>query len=79
MKNRIKIFRAIHDITQEELANKLDVSRQTILAIEKNKYDPSLKLALKMAKFFKVKVEDLFIDEEEEEKKKNKNKFGSVP
>ena len=63
MKNRMKEFRAIHDITQEELANKLNVSRQTILAIEKNKYDPSLKLALKIAKFFEVPVEELFIDE----------------
>lgn len=64
MKNRIKVFRAMHDITQEELANKLEVSRQTILAIEKNKYDPSLKLALKIAKLFEVPVEELFIDEE---------------
>ena len=64
MKNKIKIFRAIHDTTQEELANKLEVSRQTILAIEKDKYDPSLKLALKIAKFFEVPVEEIFIDEE---------------
>ena len=64
MKNRIKMLRAMHDTTQEELANKLDVSRQTILAIEKNKYDPSLKLAFKIAKFFKVPVEELFICEE---------------
>jgi len=64
MKNKIKIFRAIHDTTQEELANKLEVSRQTILAIEKDKYDPSLKLALKIAKFFEVPVEELFINEE---------------
>lgn len=65
MKNKVKIFRAIHDITQEELANKLEVSRQTILAIEKNKYDPSLKLALKIAKLFEVPVEELFIGEED--------------
>ncbi|BBL61935.1 MAG: helix-turn-helix transcriptional regulator [Methanobrevibacter arboriphilus] len=62
MKNRIKEFRAIHDTTQEELAKQLQVSRQTILAIEKDKYDPSLKLAFKIAKFFKVSVEELFID-----------------
>ena len=61
MENRIKVYRAIHDTTQEELANKLGVSRQTILAIEKNKYDPSLKLALNMAKFFNISVEELFI------------------
>ena len=65
MKNKIKVFRAIHDTTQEELANKLEVSRQTILAIEKDKYDPSLKLAFKIAKFFEVPVEELFTDEKE--------------
>jgi putative transcriptional regulator len=75
MENRIKVYRAIHDTTQEELANKLGVSRQTILAIEKNKYDPSLKLALNMAKFFNISVEELFILEEEiEGKQKNKRK-----
>lgn len=65
MKNRLKEFRAIHDTTQEELAKNLNVSRQTILAIEKDKYDPSLKLAIKIAKFFDIPVEELFIDEEE--------------
>jgi putative transcriptional regulator len=63
MKNKLKIHRAILDITQEELANKLGVTRQTIIAIEKNKYDPSLALAFKIAKFFGVKVEDIFINE----------------
>lgn len=66
MKNRLKEFRAIHDTTQEELAKNLEVSRQTILAIEKNKYDPSLKLAIKIAKFFNIPVEELFISDEEE-------------
>lgn len=66
MKNRLKEFRAIHDTTQEELAKNLGVSRQTILAIEKNKYDPSLKLAIKIAKFFKIPVEEIFIADEEE-------------
>lgn len=61
MKNRLKEFRAIHDITQEKLAKNLGVSRQTILAIEKDKYDPSLKLAIKIAKFFDISVEELFI------------------
>jgi len=64
MKNRIKEFRAIHDTTQADLAKELQVSRQTIIAIEKNKYNPSLKLALKMAKFFKIPVEELFFDSE---------------
>ena len=51
----------MHDITQEELAKKLEVTRQTIIAIEKNKYDPSLALAFKIANFFKVQIEDIFI------------------
>ena len=50
----------MHDITQEELAKKLEVTRQTIIAIEKNKYDPSLVLAFKIAIFFKVQIEDIF-------------------
>jgi putative transcriptional regulator len=61
MKNKLKVYRAIQDITQEELAKKLGVTRQTIIAIEKNKYDPSLLLAFKIAEFFKVKIEDIFI------------------
>jgi len=61
MINKLKVYRAMHDITQENLAKKLGVTRQTIIAIEKNKYDPSLNLAFKMAKFFKVQIEDIFI------------------
>jgi putative transcriptional regulator len=60
MKNKLKVYRAMHDITQEELANELGVTRQTIIAIERNKYDPSLALAFKIAAFFKVKIEDIF-------------------
>ena len=64
MKNRIKVFRAMHDLTQEGLANELGVTRQTILAIEKGKYDPSLDLAFKISRFFDVKIEDVFAYEE---------------
>jgi len=60
MKNRIKVFRAMHDLTQEALANELGVTRQTILAIEKGKYDPSLDLAFKIARYFGVTIEDVF-------------------
>ncbi|MDO5849644.1 MAG: helix-turn-helix transcriptional regulator [Methanobacteriaceae archaeon] len=60
MKNNLKVYRAMEDITQQELANKLEVTRQTIVAIENNKYDPSLSLAFKIAKFFNVKIEDIF-------------------
>ncbi|MDL2246654.1 helix-turn-helix transcriptional regulator [Methanobrevibacter sp. OttesenSCG-928-K11] len=62
MKNKLKVFRAMKDITQEDLARDLEVTRQTILSIEKEKYDPSLKLAFKIAKYFDVKIEDIFID-----------------
>ncbi|ABN57745.1 MULTISPECIES: helix-turn-helix transcriptional regulator [Methanoculleus] len=61
MKNRIKVYRAMHDLTQEGLANELGVTRQTILAIEKGKYDPSLELAFKIAGFFGVTIEDIFL------------------
>jgi len=65
MKNRIKVFRAMHDLTQENLANSLGVTRQTILAIEKGKYDPSLELAFKIARYFKVSLEEVFLYEGE--------------
>jgi putative transcriptional regulator len=60
MENNIRKLRKMHNLTQIELADKTDVSRQTIIAIEKNKYDPSLKLALKIAKLLKVPVENIF-------------------
>jgi len=60
MKNKVKVFRAMHDLTQDALAEKLRVTRQTIISIEKEKYDPSLELAFKMAKLFEVKIEDIF-------------------
>ncbi|TEB08583.1 antitoxin HipB [Pelotomaculum schinkii] len=63
MKNKLKVYRAMHDLTQEELANKLGVTRATINAIEKGRYDPSLKLAFKIARFFEVAIETIFIEE----------------
>ena len=60
MKNTIRIERAILNITQAELADKIKVSRQTINAIESNKYVPSTTLALKIARVFKKKVDDIF-------------------
>jgi putative transcriptional regulator len=60
MKNKLKVYRAMHDLTQEELANKLGVTRATINAIEKGRYDPSLKLAFKIARFFEVTIETIF-------------------
>jgi putative transcriptional regulator len=60
MKNTIKIQRAKHDMTQDELAKRLEVSRQTINAIENNKYYPSLELGLKLSQIFKCSVNELF-------------------
>lgn len=60
MKNTIKVQRAIHNMTQEELAKKTGVSRQTINTIESGKYVPSTVLALKMAVIFNVPVEEIF-------------------
>ena len=61
MKNKIKVFRAEFNLTQEDLANKCGVTRQTIIAVEKNKYIPSLELAFKISKVFNEKIENIFI------------------
>lgn len=66
MKNRIRIERAIMDITQADLAEKIGVSRQTINAMESNKYVPSTVLALKISKLFGKLVEQIFELEEED-------------
>jgi putative transcriptional regulator len=60
MKNKLKIYRAMHNLTQEQLADKIGVSRQTVIAIESDRYLPSLGLAFKIARLFKVKIEDIF-------------------
>ena len=62
MKNRLKVLRAERDWTQAQLAEKLDVSRQTIVAIEKGKFDPSLPLAFRAARLFELRIEDIFED-----------------
>jgi putative transcriptional regulator len=63
MKNRLKVLRAERDWTQADLANALDVSRQTINAIEKGKFDPSLPLAFKASRLFKMTIEEIFQDD----------------
>ncbi|MDO6641949.1 MULTISPECIES: helix-turn-helix transcriptional regulator [unclassified Shewanella] len=63
MKNRLKVLRAERDLTQAQLAELLSVSRQTINAIEKGKFDPSLPLAFKAARLFGLTIEDIFQDE----------------
>jgi putative transcriptional regulator len=64
MKTRIKELRARSDLTQEELANKVGVRRETILFLEKGKYNPSLKLAYDIAKVLNSKIEEVFIFDE---------------
>ena len=64
MKNTLKVQRAILDLTQEDLANKIGVSRQTINSIEKNRYIPSTVLALKLSAVFKIPVNTFFALEE---------------
>lgn len=63
MKNRLKVLRAERDWTQAQLAERLEVSRQTIIAIEKGKFDPSLPLAFKAAKLFGMPIEEIFQDQ----------------
>ena len=60
MKNNIKDLRKLEKITQAELAEQVEVTRQTIIAIEQDKYDPSLQLAFKLAHFFETTVDQLF-------------------
>lgn len=66
MKTRIKEFRARYNMTQEELARKVGVRRETIVFLEKGKYNPSLKLAYKVAKVLNTTIEELFIFDEDE-------------
>ena len=66
MKNKLKVLRAENNMSQEDLAKKLNVSRQTINAIERQKYDPSLPLAIKISRLFEKKVEEIFILENEQ-------------
>ena len=61
--NHIKALRALHNLTQAELAERLDVSRQTVNALETGRYDPSLPLAFKLARLFGQRIEEIFIDD----------------
>jgi putative transcriptional regulator len=61
MNNRIKEYRARLDLTQDDLAKKVNVRRETIVFLEKNKYNPSLRLAYEIAKVFECSIEDIFI------------------
>lgn len=65
MKNRLKVLRAERSWTQNDLARALNVSRQTVNAIETGKYDPSLPLAFKISRLFELPIEDIFNDEQD--------------
>ena len=64
MKNKIRALRKELELRQEDIANRLGVTRQTIIAIENNKYNPSLELAMKLAKLLNTTVEELFFPDE---------------
>ncbi len=64
MKNRLKVYRAMQNMTQEDLAEKAHVTRQTIISIESGKYEPSIQLAFRLAAIFNVHIEDIFVYEE---------------
>ena len=65
MKNHLETMRKARGVSQEELANALEVSRQTIISLEKGRYNPSLTLAFKLARYFGVTIEDIFVYEED--------------
>ena len=67
MKNRLEELRKQRGIKQEELANVLEVSRQTISSLEKGRYNPSIQLAFRIARYFHMTIEEIFIYEEEQE------------
>lgn len=67
LKNHLKLYRVQAELTQEELASILGVRRETIHFLEKKKHVPSLELAMKISRFFKVKIEEIFYFEENEE------------
>ncbi|MBS6646613.1 MAG: helix-turn-helix transcriptional regulator [Clostridiaceae bacterium] len=66
MKTKIQELRKQNKVTQEELASALGVTRQTIISLENGKYNASLQLAFKIARFFKMSIEDIFLYEEED-------------
>jgi putative transcriptional regulator len=65
LKNRLEEIRKQHGLKQEELADLLEVSRQTIGSLENGRYNPSILLAYKIARFFNMPVQEIFLDEEE--------------
>jgi putative transcriptional regulator len=71
VQTNLKVYRAMHDLTQEDLADAIGVTRQTVIAMEKGKYNPSLELAFKIAHYFKVRIEDVFFPDQNIKQPKN--------
>lgn len=68
MQTKLKVYRAMNDLTQEDLAKAIGVTRQTVIAMEKGQYNPSLELAFKIAHYFKVRIEDVFFYDQNDKK-----------
>jgi putative transcriptional regulator len=68
VQTKLKVYRAMHNLTQEDLAEAIGITRQTVIAMEKGQYNPSLHLAFKIAHYFKVKIEDVFFYEQNDKK-----------
>lgn len=66
MESKLKVYRAMRDVTQEELAREIGVTRQTVIAIERGNYNPSLGLAFKIALYFEAKIEEVFMRNSED-------------
>ena len=66
MKNRLEELRINHSLTQQELADQVDVSRQTIISLESGRYNPSILLAFRLARFFNLNIEEIFLYSDEE-------------
>ena len=66
MKNRLEELRINHSLTQQELADQVDVSRQTIISLESGRYNPSILLAFRLARFFDLRIEEIFLYSDEE-------------
>ena len=71
MQNKIKLYRAANDLTQQALAEQVGVTRQTIIAMEKDKYTPSLELAFKVSRVFDATVEELFLYDDQSDVQAN--------
>lgn len=74
VQTNLKVYRAMHDLTQENLADEIGVTRQTVIAMEKGKYNPSLELAFKIAHYFEVNIEDVFFPDKNENKTNGEHK-----